>query len=89
MEGCRIKDYRVWIGVTVNNQKYTHSSIEKGVYHCFKSDDDAEKWAKRRVTKMVDCINFYSSATYAIRTMEGEYILGKKIKGKTRILKNF
>ena len=43
MEGCRIKDYRVWIGVTVNNQKYTHSSIEKGVYHCFKSDEDAEK----------------------------------------------
>jgi hypothetical protein len=67
----------VWIGVSVKKQKITNLAIEKGIYHCFKSDEDAEKWAITRASRLTERIYFYSSAKYAIRKKDGNYIIGK------------
>jgi hypothetical protein len=67
----------VWIGVSVKKQKIINLVIEKGTHRRFKSDEDAEKWAIARTSRLTEHIYFYSSAKYAIRTKDGNYIIGK------------
>jgi hypothetical protein len=81
-------EYRVWIGVSVKNQKFTNQPIEKGVFRYFANDKDAEKWAKNRVLRLVNHIAFYSSAKYAIRTLEGNYLMGKVNQNSRKLIRN-
>lgn len=81
-------EYRVWIGVSVRNQKFTNQPIEKGMIHYFANDKDAKKWAKKRVLELVHHIAFYSSAKYAIRTLEGNYLLGKVKENSRKLIRN-
>lgn len=69
--------YRVWLGFSVKDQKFSTLEIKRGEYKVFRDDKEVEKWISTKAKKSIGRIYFYTSAKYAILREDGSFIEGR------------
>lgn len=72
-----MRKYRVWISVSVKNQRVNNIVLRKNEYHTFINDIEAEKWTKVKSKGFVEHIQWFTSASYAVLKEDGTYITGR------------